>query len=73
MTTQGFHEAQAAFLAGASDFVGQVRRFGPAGPAYEVMGMAGQDMVEIEVIATGERLDYAVEDLVLDPLAETIP
>lgn len=73
MTTQGFYEAQAAFLTGASDFVGQVRRFGPAGPAYEVVGMDGRDMVEIEVISTGERLDYAVEDLVADPMAETVP
>ncbi len=73
MTTQGFHEAQAGFLTGTSDFVGQVRRFGPAGPAYEVVSQAGRDMLEIEVIATGERLEYAIEDLVLDPMAETVP
>jgi Family of unknown function (DUF5397) len=73
MTNQGFHEAQAAFLTDPSNFVGQVRRFGPDGPAYEVVGVAGRGIVAIEVIESGERLDYALEELVLDPVAETVP
>ncbi len=74
MTAGGFHEAQAAFVSSdARDFVGQVRRFGPFGPAYEVVDMAQEGEVTISVIESGERLAYPVADLIGDPIAETIP
>ena len=73
MTAQGFHEAQAVFLSDAEGFVGQVRRFGSDGPAYEVLAVAGHGNVTIEVVETGEQLDYAIEELVRDPMAETVP
>jgi Family of unknown function (DUF5397) len=74
MQPKGFEEAHAAYAAPASKaFVGQVRRFGPQGPAYEVLGVSSADGVAIYVIETGERLDYAVSALLADPIAETIP
>ncbi len=54
MKAQGFHEAQSAFISSdARDFVGQVRRFGPNGPAYEVVDMAPEGDVIITVIESG--------------------
>ena len=71
---QGFQESQAAFVSGnASSLVGQVRRFGPAGPAYEVIGVAGPGEVTVEVVYSREQLDYAVVEVLADPIAETIP
>jgi hypothetical protein len=38
MSGPGFQEAQVEYAhAGREAFVGQVRRFGPYGPAYEVL------------------------------------
>ena len=71
---RGFEEANSAFVSGdASSLVGQVRRFGSAGPAYEVIGVAGPGEVRVEVVYSGERLDYAVVEVLADPIAETIP
>ncbi len=71
---QGFQESQMVFVSSdASSLVGQVRRFGPAGPAYEVIGVAGPEQVMVEVVYSGERLDYAVVEVLADPIAETIP
>ncbi len=71
---QGLQESQTAFLSGdASGLVGQVRRFGTAGRAYEVIRVAGPGEVTVEVIYSGERLDYAVDEALSDPIAETIP
>ena len=74
MTGQGFEEAQADY-AGLSDttYVGQVRRFGNSGPAYEVVAVVSTDEVEIVVLHSGERLVYTVAELLADPRAETIP
>lgn len=72
--TTGFSEPQTAFChADAVDFVGQVRRFGSFGPAYEVIKDGSVGSVEIEVVSTGERLAYPIADLLADPMAETIP
>jgi Family of unknown function (DUF5397) len=74
MQPKGFEEAHAAYAASASQaFTGQVRRFGPHGPAYEVLGVSSADDVAIYVIETGERLDYAVSALLADPIAVTVP
>jgi Family of unknown function (DUF5397) len=69
----GFAEAQAVYAISNTAFVGQVRRFGPVGPAYEVVGVAALGDVEIVVIESGEALSYAMADFLADPLAETVP
>jgi hypothetical protein len=74
MTRPGFQEAQSEFSAATSaSFVGQVRRFGDHGPAYEVVAFKSPTDVEIVVIESCERLSYAVSDLLADPMAETVP
>ncbi len=37
MQSRGFEEANAAYLSDPRRLIGQVRRFGDAGPAYEVI------------------------------------
>jgi hypothetical protein len=74
MTRPGFQEAQSEFSAAATaSFIGQVRRFGPHGPAYEVLSQASATTVDIAVIESGERLTYAIADVLADPVAETVP
>jgi hypothetical protein len=69
----GFQEAPSQFV-GAQDasFVGQVRRFGAHGPAYEVIAASARE-VDIVVIESGERLPYALAEFLMDPVAETVP
>ena len=66
----GFSDTDAVF---GRALVGDVRRFGPIGPAYEVLAVKPSGDVEILVIETGERLDYDLADYLADPVAETIP
>ncbi len=53
--------------------VGAIRRFGPWGPEYEVLGSAdpesGRCMVKIVLVRTGEELNYPLESILLDPEA----
>ena len=56
----------------AQDLVGTWRRFGTAGPVYEVIGPAaarasGDEMVRVRVVESGEELDYRMRDLLDDP------
>jgi hypothetical protein len=74
MSGPGFQEAQVEYAhAGREAFVGQVRRFGPYGPAYEVLAASAATSVDIIVIETGERLTYALSEMLADPMAETVP
>lgn len=55
--------------------IGEVRRFGPEGPPYEVVGPTkssdgGELLVSIHIIETGEDVDYPLHDLLQDPLAD---
>ena len=56
----------------ASDLVGTWRRFGAAGPVYEVIGAGakrgdGERMVRVRVVESGEELDYRLAELMDDP------
>ena len=53
-------------------FVGLFRTFGPAGPAYQVRkpvrALANGDwLMEIEVLESGEVLEYAASKITSDP------
>ena len=56
----------------AQDLVGQIRRIGYYGPAYEIMSIDG-DKVNIEVIESEEKVALPISEVVRDPMAETIP
>ena len=52
--------------------VGTWRRFGAAGPVYEVIGVArtdasGESVMRIRVIESGEEADYRMTDILDDP------
>jgi hypothetical protein len=74
MISSGFAEAQASYdHTAATALVGQVRRFGDVGPAYEVVDVASSGNVVIAVIESGERLEYGLSEFLVDPVALTIP
>ncbi len=54
------------------NIVGSWRRFGVAGPVYEILGKTqasarGERMMRIRVLETGEELDYKISDILDDP------
>ena len=53
--------------------IGEVRRFGEAGPAYEVVAIVNDKTVRVRVFATGEEVEVSMMEVCRHPLAETIP
>jgi hypothetical protein len=47
--------------------VGTVRRFGPEGVLYEIIGMLDEERALIRVIETGEEAPYALDKILADP------
>lgn len=52
--------------------IGTWRRFGPAGPVYEIVGLGkllpGDDrLMRIRVVESGEEVDYRCSDILDDP------
>jgi hypothetical protein len=59
-------------LVHTADLVGTWRRFGPAGPVYQVIGaealQPGEDRrMRVRVVETGEELGYRLAELLGDP------
>lgn len=55
-----------------ADLVGTWRRFGIAGPVYEIIGAGreiggGDRLMRIRVVETGEELDYRLIEVLDDP------
>ena len=74
MQGRGFEDTQSAYLSDdLRKLVGQVRRLGEAGPAYEVIAVDEPDKVVIEVVYSGEVVTCKLKDVLEDPMAETIP
>jgi Family of unknown function (DUF5397) len=74
MAQSGFEEAQVSYShTGSAAFVGQVRRFGAFGPAYEVVDIGETGELVIHVFDSGEQLVYSIAEFLADPIAETIP
>ena len=62
-------EAEADFEMPTRSMVGQYRTFGETGPLYRILAEEGEDKVQIEVIHSGERLEYRKDRALRDPLA----
>jgi hypothetical protein len=74
MQSRGFEDTQSAYMSDdLRKLVGQVRRLGEAGPAYEVIGVEEPDKAVIEVVYSGEVVTCKLKDVLEDPMAETIP
>jgi len=75
MRNDGFREELTAYAKDdPHQLIGQIRRLGSAGPAYEIMNVdevAG--VVVIEIIESDERVTSPLAEVLLDPMAETIP
>jgi hypothetical protein len=73
MHTRGFEDSQAAYLSDPHRLVGQFRRFGEAGPPYEILRIDSESKAWIRVVHSEEELAYPIAAIVADPIAETIP
>ena len=74
MQTTGFGEERQDELArDPKELVGQVRRLGGIGPAYEVLLLVSESRALIHVFESGEEVALKIEDILLDPITETIP
>ena len=74
MQARGFEEAQSAYLSDdGRGLVGQFRRFGEEGPAYEILRIMSKDEVLISVVTSEEELAYPISEALADPIAVTIP
>ncbi|MFO1172025.1 MAG: hypothetical protein U1E49_13795 [Hyphomicrobiaceae bacterium] len=75
MTAQGFGEQEQAGLpvGDAQRLVGQVRRIAAIGPAYTVVKLIGSSKALIHVIESGEEVALKVEDILKDPVTDSIP
>ena len=73
MANTGFAEEKGADYIAPNDLVGQFRRLGPDGPAYEIIGLEEGGKVKIEIVHSGEKISHSVAEVLNDPMAETIP
>ena len=74
MQGRGFEDTQAAYRSDdPNKLVGQFRRFGEDGPAYEVLRIESKDKAWIRVVYSEEELAYPITEILADPIAETIP
>ena len=74
MAKVGFEETQAAYAADdPRKLIGQFRRFGDAGPAYEIMAIDDAGRVHVEVVYSDEKVICTLAEVLEDPIAETIP
>ena len=74
MQNPGFEETQPTYTADdPRKLIGQIRRLGSAGPAYEIVCVDDASNVVIEVIYSGERVTCPLAEVLEDPMAETIP
>ena len=74
MPGRGFEEAQSVYLSDdGRGLVGQFRRFGEDGPAYEVLRIVSKNEVMISVVTSEEELAYPIAEVLADPIAVTVP
>jgi hypothetical protein len=71
---RGFEETKSAYVSeDPRRLIGQIRRLGEYGPAYEIMSVDNAGTVVIEVIESGEQVKFPIAEVLEDPMAETIP
>lgn len=74
MQPSGFEESPSAYVSDdPRRLLGQIRRLGSAGPAYEIVSIDEESNVHIEVIHSGEKVIFPLHEVLDDPMAETIP
>ena len=74
MQKGGMREAETGNVFGdPKQLVGSVRRLSEFGPAYEVLKLVSDSEALIHVFSTGEGVALKIEDIMSDPISETIP
>ncbi len=74
MHPSGFEDRQAPYSTNdPRTLIGQFRRLGEDGPAYEIISVADDDTVTVEIVESDERVIMPLAEVLEDPMAETIP
>ncbi|MBN9559232.1 MAG: DUF5397 family protein [Alphaproteobacteria bacterium] len=65
-------DADLARLLRPEHLIGTWRRFGTAGPVYEIIGArgelpGGERIMRVRVVESGEELDYRLSEIMDDP------
>ena len=64
MQPHGFEETQVEYKPDdPRALIGQVRRFGPDGPAYEVMSIDDTGRVHVEVVYSDEKVVFSLAEV----------
>ena len=73
MEPVGLEEHRQPYFSGdPKELVGQMRRLGVAGSAYEIMEIGQDGTVIVELICSDERLNFPLSEVVSDPMAGAI-
>jgi hypothetical protein len=71
---KGFEEEQVSYeTEDPRKLIGQFRRLGSAGPAYQIMAVDPDGTVHVELVYNDEKLKFPMAEVLEDPIAETIP
>jgi hypothetical protein len=74
MQPKGCEEEQAEYAADQlRELIGQFRRLGSAGPAYEIMKVDDDGTVHVEFVYNDEKMTYPLAEVLDDPMAITLP
>jgi len=73
MANSGFAEENAASYEAPQHLVGQWRRFGKYGVAYEIQKLENETEATIKVFGTGEVLTHPITEILEDPIVECLP
>jgi hypothetical protein len=74
MQPTGMEEEKTAYLSDdPRKLIGQFRRLGEAGPAYEIMAIDDTGNVDVEIVYSDEKFRTTLAEVLNDPIAETLP
>jgi hypothetical protein len=74
MQPHGMEEEKSVYLPDdPRSLIGQFRRLGDAGPAYEIMAIDDAGNVDVEIVYSDEKFRTSLAEVLNDPIAETIP
>ena len=74
MEPGGFQEERSSYHSDdPRSLIGQFRRLGEAGPAYEIMSIDDKGNVTVEIVESDETVTMPIAEVLEDPMAETLP
>ena len=67
---QSERQSQTPSRKSADDLIGQIRTFGPDGPAYQVVRFLDAETAKIRILENEEDTEYPISSIISDPPVE---